>query len=403
MFKIVQKLGPGLLYAGAAVGVSHIVQSTKAGAQFGWLMILFVIITNILKYPFFEAGPRYANSTGKSLLHGYQKLGKWSLYLFLGLTLATMFIIQAAVTVVTAGLAVELFQIKINPDQIWLVSAVILILSVTLLNFGKLQLLSRLMKWIMLILCLTTLVAFVMSFSIDAPTGGTKSFFDFRTEHVAFLIAFLGWMPAPLDISVWHSIWSLDSGKLDLKTGLFDFKIGFWGTMLLAILFVGLGANMIYGSSILLETSAGGFAKQFINIYTSALGDWSYWIIAIAAFTTMLSTTLSCLDAYGRIVQPTIEAIQPHKSVHTKNTFWLIITAIGAIVILKYFITNMAQLVTFITIISFVSAPIIAWFNFRVMFKILPVQQRPNCLNYWISVVGLTAMTCLSLYYLSFL
>ncbi len=32
---ILKKLGPGLLFAGAAIGVSHLVQSTKAGADFG--------------------------------------------------------------------------------------------------------------------------------------------------------------------------------------------------------------------------------------------------------------------------------------------------------------------------------------------------------------------------------
>mgnify|MGYP003844101045 CR=1 FL=1 len=33
---------------------------------------------------------------------------------------------------------------------------------------------------------------------------------------VAFLIAFMGWMPAPIDISIWHSIWVLEK-KNDLK------------------------------------------------------------------------------------------------------------------------------------------------------------------------------------------
>ena len=28
-----------------------------------------------------------------------------------------------------------------------------------------------------------------------------------------FLIAFMGWMPAPLDISIWHSVWSLEKKK----------------------------------------------------------------------------------------------------------------------------------------------------------------------------------------------
>ena len=46
---IISKLGPGLLFAGAAIGVSHLVQSTRAGAEFGWGLIWALILVNILK------------------------------------------------------------------------------------------------------------------------------------------------------------------------------------------------------------------------------------------------------------------------------------------------------------------------------------------------------------------
>lgn len=54
MIKIISKLGPGLLFAGAAIGVSHLVQSTRAGADFGWGLIWALILVNIFKYPFFN-------------------------------------------------------------------------------------------------------------------------------------------------------------------------------------------------------------------------------------------------------------------------------------------------------------------------------------------------------------
>ena len=102
---IISKLGPGLLFAGAAIGVSHLVQSTRAGADFGWGLIWALILVNILKYPFFEYGPRYAIATGESLLDGYCKIGKIYLIAYFILNLATMFTIQTAVTIVTAGLS----------------------------------------------------------------------------------------------------------------------------------------------------------------------------------------------------------------------------------------------------------------------------------------------------------
>ena len=76
MFNFLKKLGPGILFAGAAIGVSHLVQSTRAGADFGIGLIWALLLVNLFKFPFFQYGPRYANATGESLLDGYKKLGK---------------------------------------------------------------------------------------------------------------------------------------------------------------------------------------------------------------------------------------------------------------------------------------------------------------------------------------
>ena len=95
---LLSRLGPGLLYAGAAVGVSHLVQSTRAGGMFGFELIIAIVIIHLIKYPFFEFGPRYTAAMGKNLLHGYKKLGKWAVWVYLTMTLSHMFIIQAAVT-----------------------------------------------------------------------------------------------------------------------------------------------------------------------------------------------------------------------------------------------------------------------------------------------------------------
>ncbi|MFT6371194.1 MAG: Mn2+/Fe2+ NRAMP family transporter, partial [Maribacter sp.] len=51
---LLKNLGPGLLFASMAIGTSHLVLSTKAGAQYGWLMVVPIILANVLKYPFFE-------------------------------------------------------------------------------------------------------------------------------------------------------------------------------------------------------------------------------------------------------------------------------------------------------------------------------------------------------------
>jgi Mn2+/Fe2+ NRAMP family transporter len=64
-----------LLFAGAAIGVSLLVQSTKAGVKFGFGFFWALLLVHIFKYTFFQFEPRYTTTTGETLLDGYNKLG----------------------------------------------------------------------------------------------------------------------------------------------------------------------------------------------------------------------------------------------------------------------------------------------------------------------------------------
>jgi Mn2+/Fe2+ NRAMP family transporter len=109
VIQYIRTMGPGFILAGAAIGVSHLVQATRAGADYGLSLLWLLLLACATKYPFLQIGPRYAAATGKNLIQGYLQLGKWAFYLFIFLTLGTMFIILAAVTLVTAGIAEMVF------------------------------------------------------------------------------------------------------------------------------------------------------------------------------------------------------------------------------------------------------------------------------------------------------
>ena len=237
MKKILQSLGPGLLFAGAAIGVSHLVQSTRAGADFGFGLLWALLLVNLFKYPFFQYGPRYAAATGESLIDGYKKLGKGVLVGYFILTFATMFTIQAAVTIVTAGLASNLFGITPNLTT-W--SIVITAISFLILMLGKYNFLDKLIKVIIITLTLSTVIAISIAiFNVDTSFSFSPILPKGSVE-ITFLIAFLGWMPAPLDISAWHSLWALEKQKstsddFNMKKTMFDFNLGYIGTVFLGI------------------------------------------------------------------------------------------------------------------------------------------------------------------------
>ena len=45
--KFFKTLGPGILFATTAIGVSHLVQSTRAGAEYGFTLIGFVLMAGV--------------------------------------------------------------------------------------------------------------------------------------------------------------------------------------------------------------------------------------------------------------------------------------------------------------------------------------------------------------------
>ncbi len=404
IIKRCQNLGPGLLYAAAAIGVSHLVQSTRAGAMFGHQLIWAIILIHFIKYPFFKIGPWYTASTGKNLLHGYKDIGKWALYVIVGLNLATMFIIQAAITLVTSGLIHEIFGVTLDPK---ILAIFLLFFCSFLLVLGKYKTLDKFVKVIIIILTITTITSVLGAFTAGRKLGIEHTYFSFQDKtHVLFLIALMGWMPAPLDISIWHSIWSEDNNqcsgrKTTLKDSLFDFNVGYIGTAILALCFLGLGALIMYGTGKTFSGNAGSFAAQIIELYTTALGPWAYYLIVLAAFTTMFSTTLTCLDAFARVLKESTllitESGQQEKPLYNA---WVFITVAGTLAILYLFLQNMKALVDFATVLSFVITPVYAILNLMAINNIK--ENRPTRLFNSYALVSIILLIGFSLYYLSF-
>ena len=397
-----KNIGPGLLFAGAAIGVSHLVQSTRAGADFGFGLVWALLLVNIFKYPFFQFGPRYALATGESLLDGYKKLGKGVLITYFILSIATMFTIQLAVTIVTAGLASSIFGDFISLE-FWTV--IILGISFSILVFGKYSFLDKLMKVIVLTLTISTVVAVIIALSKNQTSFSFAQILPKNSVEIAFLIAFMGWMPAPLDISIWHSLWAIekhkDTNTYDVKSSLFDFNVGYLFTIILGLGFISLGALVMFHTEDVFSGSASEFSNQLINMYTKNLGSWSYVIIGIAAFTTMFSTTLTTLDASPRAMEKTTQLLFGN-ILKRGYLLWLLILALGTIFIFFFLNSEMGLLIKIATILSFLTAPFYAIINYRLISsKHTPKEWQPSIKMHILSILGILFLIAFSILYLS--
>ncbi|MBV1911786.1 MAG: hypothetical protein KUG78_21010 [Kangiellaceae bacterium] len=409
-------LGPGIIWASTSIGVSHVVQSTRAGAEFGFTLIGLIIMANIIKYPFFQIGPRYAAATGESLLDGYKRLGNVAFGSFLIMTVATMFIIQAAVTIVAAGLAGNLIPNLLSVSG-W--AAVVLFSIIAILVIGRYALLDKVLKGMMVVFALVTVLALIMTLTTDTAsfTQDTSQLSFTSAASIAFMVALIGWMPTSIEVSVWHSLWTLSrmkqtDQKLTVKDALFDFNLGFVFCLVLALIFLTLGATLVYGTGEVLSGGAIGFTGQLIDIFVKSLGDWTWPIIALITFIAMYSTCLAVSAGFSDVGSRVVKIIKTENDsseqgqkdadqlAHKVYTITLVSIAIGGWLIINYFGSSLRQLIDFATTVSFVSAPVFAFLNLRVMsLSNVPAPEKLSASMNTYSWVCFYVLTGFSLYF----
>jgi len=404
-------IGPGVLLAGAAIGVSHLVQATRAGAEFRFGLFPVLLIACATKYPFLEFGPRYAAATGRTLIEGYRDLGRWALWTAAVVTFGAMFIIMAGVTIVTAALATALFGSIGVELGVTTWSAVILGACMVLLLIGRYPTLDLTMKLVMALLLVSTLAAVVAA--VASPNVGTSD-----TEPPAwwvpaqfgFLLAFMGWMPIPIDSAIWHSIWTRERCKqtgheCTVRQARADFNFGYGLATVVAIIFLTLGALVMFGRGEAFASGGAGFAAQFIEIYTTTLGPWARPIISIAAFTTMLSTTLVVLDAFPRVMQRLVATLragvrEPKPSGHAYAA-WVVVQAALGLTIIALLSGQLTRLVDLATTLSFLTAPILAYINYRVITgPTTPLHAQPRKTMRVFSICSMVFLAVFSAAYL---
>ena len=411
---ILKIIGPGILFAGSAVGVSHLVQSTRAGGMYGLALVVFILLALLAKYPAFFFAPRYAAATGKSLLSSYRRQGKFALTFYGLSTLLTMFIGTAANLLITAGLVKAALGLDID---LFSTALIINAVGMALLMIGHYHWLDLVVKVMVVFLSIATITAAIVAIPmIDFSLSGQLVPSGYQLATVMFIAALVGWMPTPLDVSVWQSQWAVakmrDSKyRPSLRESRIDFNVGYVMTLLLALCFVILGTAVMHNSG---ESFAGNpalFAAQVIGFYEQVLGAWSGPLVGLAVMSVMCSTYLTILDGFPRglanlllIVQGKEEtADEPETTDKQRRTYhWLAMTmmVVGAMVILSYFLNDLGKFIDFATIISFLGAPIYALLNHRAITgPDVPEAARPcTAMRVW-SICGMLTMAAFALVY----
>lgn len=397
-------MGPGILMASAAVGGSHIVSSTQAGAIYGWQLAIIVLLVNLFKYPFFRFGSQYTLQNNKSLIEGYKEKGKFYLWVFFIMNIFSAVVNTAAVGILAAAILYNIFPNGFGLSISQLTTALIIV-TLAMLLIGGYRFLDGLSKWVMTALTLATTLAVVIALFKHreyAPDFTAPS--PWQLTALPFIVSLMGWMPAPIEISAINSMWTVEkrkTAKVSLTDGIFDFNVGYIGTAVLAFIFLALGALIQFGSGQQVKSASAAYIAQFINMYESSFGAWSRLLIAFIAFLCIFGTTITVIDGYSRANNETMRLLFGRKEASQKAlNVWMVFTSIIGIIIVLLFAGDVATLMRFAMIASFLTTPVYAYLNYSL------VNNKEHKLSVWLnwlSIFGLIYLAGFAIFFLVYI
>lgn len=396
---MLSRFGPAMMMAATAVGVSHLVYSTQSGADYGFSLAWLIALIVVLKYPAFRFAVDYASATEKSLVTAYSKISKVALaWLAVGF-FVDMFIATGAVSLVTAGLIISVFDIPLSGPQ---VAVGLMVFSAVVLLNGQYAKAERIVK--ILVLAFSVLVVAATLFSLPLLGGNERGVMATLTPDrslAVFIIAMAGWMPMPTNGAILYSKWvcerkKIDRENFDYSRALGDFRTGYGLTLVLALCFVLMGTAVLFETGRQVPATAAGFATELFGIFTTVIGAWSYPIIATAGIAVIWSTQIALMDGVPRVTDRLL-GILGGRPADAPGRFklFLAVQVVGVSFMLLFLMSNFRSFIFFATSMGLVAGPAIAYYNYRAITSSeVPVEFRPSKVLIawnWIGIFVFTA------------
>lgn len=144
-------IGPGLVYLVSSIGPTDMVANSAAGANFGYGLIWVSLVSCISLFIVLEAMSRYVLVTGESLMAGYQRVGRWVVWMILGFIVLKRHM-SNLVHILIMGAALNMIAPLGSPhsEQIW--SALICTFGFGLIYWGRYPVVEKASKPLLFII-----------------------------------------------------------------------------------------------------------------------------------------------------------------------------------------------------------------------------------------------------------
>lgn len=393
-----------MLLAATSIGASHLLMSPEAGARFEYQLVWLVLLVHLLKYPAFECAPRWVAATGTSLLEAYERAPgpkRWAIWLGLAdMTIQAIGLIAALV-----GLTASFCLVALGTFSLPVWSLLLTALLLALLAAGH----YRLLRGVNLILLALLGVGTAIAFAGAPPPASALSDLVTPSLPVGSLVlvsAILGFMPTSVAVSIWQSLWALEQGRFQNRTedtdrrrlladGLFDLRVGYGFSAVLAVLFVCLGAVLLHPRGLVPEGPE--VAVVLSRLYTLVLGDFMRPLVLAMAFAALFTTCYTMMDGFPRSFVAARRVLRGHPSFggRVDRVYWtfLLTVTFGGMAILSL-VPDPAWLVKAVGSFGLVLSPVYYILNLWAVTRLVDDPEfRPGRATAALAIAGILAMT----------
>lgn len=96
-------------------------------------------------------------------------------------------------------------------------------------------------------------------------------------------------------------------------------------------------------------------------MYASVLGEWSRFLITLIAFLCIFGTVITVIDGYSLANNEALRLLLDKKEASQKVLYgWMTLTAVIGLVIVYLFAGNVATMLRFAMIASFITTPFLS-------------------------------------------
>lgn len=404
LWQRIKIIGPGFIWAAAAIGSGELIIASKVGADYGLVFVWALWLGIWLKYWIQKGILDVTILTGKPIVelwhaNAYGRASSWYWLLF--------FILTATGVAGLLGLSASIMSalIPFISVDMWAITLTVILIAIAYFQkYGSFE-------KTMLLFCAVLAVGVTATASISHPSLSELFAWGIPTTTAAALVflSLLGWgAGSGPDLMLPYSWWVTEKGYQNLplnsmsgkslaehtdansvvqvrswlNLAKWDTAFGYIAAGLVATVFMAAGTEILAPRGIHVEGMSA--LSNLAVIFTETFGGWSFYLFMIPAFAAIYSTALGVFDG-GRIsIAHIIRMLLRKPTVASRdirgNTWYRVTLILFSLVPLVLFlgIKQPVALVITAAVISAVSMPLLAFQVYRSLTRDIPVIYRPS-------------------------